>query len=74
MKDLNELNPISAKQRKIKYINKYNKKNYKQLILHLSYVFDKEMIEFLQTKESKNSYIKNLIKADMERRDHYASN
>ena len=51
----------------LNYINKYNKDNYRQMPLSLHKEKDKHIIEFLETKPSRNGYIKALIVADMNR-------
>ena len=54
-------------EKKIKYINKYNKESYQQIMLHINKKTEADMIEFLKSKKSKNGYIKDLIRSDMNR-------
>lgn len=43
----------------------YNKANKKRIPFDLNIKYDKDIIEFLNLKENKQGYIKNLIRADM---------
>jgi len=56
-----------ASPKKIEYINKYNRESYRQIMLHISKKNEADMIEFLDSKDSKNGYIKDLIRSDMNR-------
>ena len=47
------------------YTDKYAKKAIKQYILKFNRNTEPEIIEFLDSKENKNNYIRDLIKADM---------
>ena len=49
------------------YGNKYVKENIRQFMFKLNKQYDQEMIDFLDSQASKNDYIKQLIKADMEK-------
>ena len=44
---------------------KYNKENVKQLVLHLNITTDKDIIDYMSSKDNKTGYIKELIRADM---------
>lgn len=46
---------------------KYNKENTKNIVLHLNITTDKDIIEHMNRKDNKTGYIKELIRADMER-------
>lgn len=46
---------------------KYNKENTKNIVLHLNITTDKDIIEYMNRKDNKTGYIKELIRADMER-------
>ncbi len=54
------------KERQYQRQNGWAKENTKKYAVRLSYIQDAEMIEFLEKKESKAGYIKELIKKDME--------
>lgn len=51
----------------IKAINKYNKANTKIYPVRLNYNTDKDIIEKLESVESKQGYIKELIRKDITR-------
>lgn len=51
----------------IKAINKYNKANTKIYPIRLNFVTDKDIIEKLESVESKQGYIKELISKDISR-------
>ena len=53
------------KVNKIKYDTKYVRETYKRYEIRLRMVDDSAIIEFLDTKENKNDYIKSLIEDDM---------
>lgn len=57
----------SYHDRKIKYIHDYNKATYKQVILHLHKDKDSELIAKLDSVKSKNGYLKDLIRSDIDR-------
>ncbi len=59
------------KVNKRNYINKYNKENMKDMILHLSKKNDADIIQYLDIVPNKNGYIKQLIREDMKRFDNY---
>lgn len=46
--------------------NKYNKKNTKQINIRLNKKTDEDIILYLDKKENKQGYIKDLIRADIE--------
>lgn len=46
---------------------KYNKENTKNIVLHLNITTDKDIIEYMNRKDNKTGYIKELIRADMEK-------
>ena len=52
---------------KIAYINKYNKKTYRQVMIHINYKTEADMLEHLLSQDSINSYVKGLIRDDMNR-------
>lgn len=56
---------MAVSRKKQDYINKYAKEHYRHYYLRLQYEKDKEIIDYLDKKESKNNYIKNLIINDM---------
>lgn len=51
----------------IKAINKYNKANTKIYPIRLNFNTDKDIIEKLESVESKQGYIKDLIRQDISR-------
>lgn len=55
--------PFDKKQ----YDIQYSKANVRQFLFKLNKQYDQEMIDFLDSQSSKNDYIKQLIKADMEK-------
>lgn len=52
---------------KLKYIRSYNQKNYKQMVLHLHKSYDKDIIDFLNAKDNRAAYLKEMIRSDMHR-------
>ena len=50
-----------------KYIMKYQKANTIQVNVRLSKKFDADIIEWLESKDAKATYIKKLIREDMSR-------
>ena len=52
-------------QNKIKRNSEYDKNNVKQITLKLNMNTESDLIEFLDTKENKQGYIKELIRKDM---------
>ena len=50
---------------KYKYQDKWRKENTRVFKIRLSRNIDGDMIEFLESKENKQGYIKELIRADM---------
>lgn len=49
------------------YVNEYKKKTYKAFRVDLHKVDDADIIEFLATKDSRQGYIKDLIREDMKK-------
>ena len=49
------------------YLNEYKKNNYKAFRIDLHKVDDADIIEYLATKDSRQGYIKELIRQDMKR-------
>lgn len=45
----------------------YNKKNIRMVTLHLNITTDKDILDFLNRKDNKTGYIKELIREDMKR-------
>ena len=45
---------------------KYNKENVKRVILHFNINTDKDILDYLERKDNKTGYIKELIRKDME--------
>ena len=56
-----------GKAAKRQYIAEYNAANYKQLIIRLHAVNDSDILAKLESVESKADYIRQLIRADIER-------
>ena len=50
---------------KKEYDMNYNKKNILQKLTKFNKIHDKEIIEYIQTKDNFNKYIHDLIKKDM---------
>ena len=46
---------------------KYNKENVKMIVLHLNITTDKDILDYLAKKDNKTGYVKDLIRADMEK-------
>lgn len=46
---------------------KYNKENIKMVTLHLNITTDKDILDYLQKKDNKTGYIKDLIREDMKK-------
>ncbi len=46
---------------------KYNKENVKRVILHFNITTDKDILDCLAKKDNKTGYIKQLIRADIEK-------
>lgn len=53
-------------ENKIKYNADYVKNNVLQVMVKINRNTEADLIEFLDTKENKQGYIKSLIRADME--------
>ena len=49
----------------VKYITKYQKANTTQVNVRLSKKYDADIIDWLDSKEAKATYIKQLIREDM---------
>lgn len=47
------------------YIADYNKENYRRISLKLHRTLEPDLIEYLESKENLNGYIKDLIRQDM---------
>lgn len=56
-----------AKKKKSVYDLNYKKKNIKRINLDLNFNTDLDIINFLQTKENKNAYLKSLIRQEMQK-------
>lgn len=54
-----------AYKNKLAYTKEFTKANYKQIKLMLHNINDADIIEWLNKQESKNGYIKQLIRNDM---------
>lgn len=54
---------------KNKRIAKYIKENVKQMCLALNVKTDRDILDKLETVDSKNGYIKSLIREDIKRKD-----
>lgn len=54
---------------KNKRIVKYIKENVKQMCLALNVKTDRDILDKLETVDSKNGYIKSLIREDIKRKD-----
>ena len=50
-----------------KYIAEYKKKNTIRIAFNLSLIHDADIIDFLKSKNNKQGYLKELIRADMEK-------
>ena len=46
---------------------KYNKENTRNVVLHLNITTDKDILDYLNRKDNKTGYIKELIRADMKK-------
>lgn len=55
------------KEKKSKLVTKSIKKNYKRFEIKIHRFHEKELITFLESKDNKQAYIKNLIQEDMKR-------
>lgn len=49
------------------YIQDYNEKNYRRINFPLHRVIDADILEHLEKQPNKRQYLKDLIKADMEK-------
>jgi len=56
---------MAAKDR-TQYMIDYIKQNQRQFMLKVNRIHDPEMIEWLESKENIQAYLKQLIRADME--------
>lgn len=45
----------------------YHKENIKQINFALNRVYDQDIIEYLETVENRNAYLKQLVRDDMKR-------
>lgn len=48
-----------------KYFDEYNKQNYKQYVIKVSRRIEPELIEYLDNKKERSSFIKELIKKEI---------
>lgn len=55
------------KERQSKATIKFVKNHYKRLEIRIHKTYEKELITFLESKDNKQAYIKNLILEDMKR-------
>ena len=53
-------------QNKVKYNQDYVKNNVLQVMVKINRNTEADLVDFLDTKENKQGYIKSLIRADME--------
>ncbi|HRF70769.1 MAG TPA: hypothetical protein PKV66_05000, partial [Candidatus Pelethenecus sp.] len=53
------------KENKLNYINDYEKENVKKITVRFNRNLEKDLIDFLETKDNKQGYIKQLIRDDM---------
>lgn len=49
---------------------KYDKENTKQYMFKLNKIYDQDIIEMLDSQRNRQGYIKDLIRADIERKRH----
>lgn len=56
-----------TKKKKSIYDLNYKKKNIKRINLDLNFNTDLDIINYLQTKENKNAYLKALIRQEMKK-------
>ena len=52
-------------QKKLEYNNDYNRKNYRSFSIRYNITDEADIIQWLETKESKKEYITELIQNDM---------
>ena len=57
---------MSVSESKVRYMEKYRKANLRYIPIRFRKVEDEKMLEWLDGKESKSQYIKELILKDME--------
>lgn len=53
-------------QKKLDYTKEYEKENYRKVMLRIKTKEDKDIIDYLLTKDSINQYVISLIRADLE--------
>lgn len=53
------------KENKLNYINEYEKENVKKVLVRFNKNTESDLIDFLETKDNKQGYIKQLIRDDM---------
>lgn len=58
---------MSASEAKIRANRKYNEKTYRNFRFNVRYDTESDIIELLESKESVNAYILDLIKQDMKK-------
>ena len=59
-------------KKKAEYNKKYLKENMKPMVVNLNKNVYKDIIDFLDKKENKNKYLKELIRKDMEEQTKWA--
>ena len=59
--------PKKATNKRKAYIADYNKENYRRINLQLHKTIDAEILEYLLSQGNVTKYLKDLIKADMEK-------
>lgn len=58
---------MAKSKAELRAINKWRKKNIKTFLLNLNKTSDKDVIEQLEKQPSKNGYIKELIRNDIDK-------
>ena len=60
------MSPVSEKR--VKYETQYIRENQRQFMLKVNRKLDPEMVEWLESQENVQAYLKQLIREDMEKK------
>lgn len=59
---------MGATENKKNYIMEYDKTFQRRFVLNVNKIYDADIIEHLESQDSIQGYLKNLIKADMQKK------
>ena len=59
--------PETQYQKKLKYNNEYNRKNYRSFSIRFNISDEAEIIEWLESRDGVKAYLNDLIRSDMKK-------